>query len=116
MDKEEAIMKHNLGLRNNAGGETPARILSFPVLGNVLREPRTRYRSNNVFGRIESLQRRALRKTVVAQLDRLRELAELMQKAEQGALPGEMLRVYGWEVSDIAARLNDCLREFDGSD
>lgn len=59
----------------------------------------------DIFTRLDRLREQAHGSSVKGQLERLQAIAELMQAPDQGPLPGEMLRVYAWEVEDAAKLL-----------
>lgn len=54
----------------------------------------------DIFTRLDRLRSNASEDSVSEQLERLQGIAALMQQREQGPLPGELLRVYAWEVED----------------
>lgn len=75
---------------------------------NRVAEPRKDYggsrdkrsRAEAIFARLEQLSENAGDTSVVQQLERLQGIAALMQARDQGPMPGQMLRVYAWEVED----------------
>lgn len=94
--------------------------LSPPSSAPLLREPRKTYRGprnrrsadasgsayqQDIFTRLDRLRENAGEGGIKEQLERLQAIAALMQQRNQGPMPGEMLRVYGWEVEDIANKL-----------
>lgn len=100
------------------GNERPA-FLSYRLFsghadasdtGNRVDEPRKDYggsrdkrpgsRAEAIFARLEHLSANAGDTSVSQQLERLQGIAALMQARDQGPMPGQMLRVYAWEVED----------------
>jgi hypothetical protein len=75
---------------------------------NRVNEPRKDYggsrdkrsRAEAIFARLERLRANASDTSVRQQLERLQGIAALMQARDQGPMPGQMLRVYAWEVED----------------
>lgn len=80
---------------------------------NRVAEPRKDYggsrdkssRAEAIFARLEQLSGNASDTSLVQQLERLQGIAALMQARDQGPMPGQMLRVYAWEVEDVAHKL-----------
>ncbi|HEX7027295.1 MAG TPA: hypothetical protein VF268_08640, partial [Gammaproteobacteria bacterium] len=86
-----------------------------PALENV-REPRKNYGKSrkksadaqgsgtayqqDIFTRLDRLRAGAKKDSIEEQLERLQAIAALMQSPDQGPMPGELLKVYAWEVED----------------
>lgn len=87
--------------------------------GDNVREPRKTYGKSrkprsgdaggpyqqDVFTRLDRLRTDASENSVMDQLARLQAIAALMQQRDQGPMPGEMLRVYAWEVEDAVKKI-----------
>lgn len=65
---------------------------------------------DDIFSRLDRLRLDASKNSVKEQLERLQAIAALMQVREQGPMPGEMLRVYAWELEDIVKILRKRLK------
>lgn len=61
--------------------------------------------AEDIFSRLDRLRAQAGGNSVEAQLERLQGIAALMQRRDQGPMPGEMLRVYAWEVEDAVKKI-----------
>lgn len=74
--------------------------------GRSADNPQTSAYHEDVFARLDRLRSNARGNNIQDQLERLRGIAALMQQRDQGPMPGEMLKVYGWEVEDAVEKLH----------
>ena len=65
----------------------------------------------DIFNRLDQLRSAASENSITAQLERLQGIAALMQARDQGPMPGEMLRVYAWEIEDTADKLKRLMKQ-----
>lgn len=54
----------------------------------------------DIFNRLDQLRSAASENSITAQLERLQGIAALMQQRDQGPMPGELLRIYAWEIEE----------------